>query len=165
MGYQKGFDGEVLLDPYFEQNVNGCRQNNIPIAIYFSSYAKSKEESQNHAKWVYENLQKMNLANLTVAFDWENWNSFNTLGISLNNINDIADIFMEECENFGLKSMLYGSKTYLEEVWQNSNNYPIWLANYVSKTTYEKPYKLWQICQTGKISGITGNIDINVFYE
>ena len=165
MGYQKGFDGEVLVDPYFEQNIKGCKENNIPVAIYFSSYAKSEEESRSHAKWIYENLKNEDLSNLTVAFDWENWNSFNTLGISLTDINNIADGFMEECENLGYKSMLYGSKTYLEEVWQNSKNYPVWLANYVSQTSYKKSYKLWQFCQTGLINGVAGAVDINVMYE
>ena len=165
MGYQKGFDGEVLVDPYFEQNVKGCKENDIPIAVYFSSYAKTKEESRNHAKWIDENLKQMNLNNLTIAFDWENWTSFNTLSLSLKDINDIADDFMGECENLGYKSMLYGSKSYLEDIWQNSNNYPIWLANYVSKTSYDKPYILWQFCQTGIINGIKGAVDINVLYE
>lgn len=165
MGYQKGFDGEVLVDPYFEQNIKGCKENDIPVAIYFSSYAKSEEESRNHAKWIYDNLKNKDLNDLTIAFDWENWSSFDTLGISLTDINNIADAFMEECENLGYRSMLYGSKTYLEEVWQNSKNYPVWLANYVSQTTYEKPYKLWQFCQTGLINGVTGAVDINVMYE
>ena len=164
MGYQNGFDGEVLVDPYFAENLDGCKKNNIPVGIYFSSYAKSAEESKKHADWIYENIKGLNLDNLTIAFDWENWNSFNTLGISLNGINNIANVFMEECENLGYKAMLYGSKTYLNEVWQNPNNYPVWLANYVSETSYEKPYKLWQFCQTGHIAGISGAVDINVMY-
>ena len=45
MGYQNGFDGEVLLDPYFEKNVEGCSKNNIPISVYFSSYSKTVDEA------------------------------------------------------------------------------------------------------------------------
>ena len=165
MGYQKGFDGEVLEDPYFEQNIKGCKENNIPVGVYFSSYAKTVEETISHANWICENLKNKGYENLTIAFDWENWSSFNKQGISLNEINNIADKFMEQCENKGYKSILYGSKTYLEAIWKNSNNYPVWLANYVSKTSYQGPYKIWQLCQTGLINGISGYIDINVLYN
>lgn len=164
MGYQKGFDGEVLEDPYFEQNIKGCIENNIPVSVYFSSYAKTVEETISHANWICENLKNKGYENLSIAFDWENWSSFNKQGISLNDINNIADKFMEQCENQGYKALLYGSKTYLEAVWKNSNNYPVWLANYVSKTSYQGTYKLWQLCQTGLIKGINGYVDINVAY-
>lgn len=165
MGYQNGFDGEVLIDPYFEQNIKGCQENNLPVAVYFSSYAKTSEEAKNQATWICKNLQNYNYSNLSIAFDWENWSSFNKLGISLTDINNISDTFMNECVNLGYKSMLYSSKTYLENVWKNSNNYPVWLANYVSQTTYEGPYNIWQFCQTGIINGISGYVDINVMYE
>lgn len=165
MGYQNGFDGEVLVDPYFEQNISGCLTNNIPVALYFSSYAKTTEEAKNQAIWICENLKNYNYVNLSIAFDWENWNSFNKLGISLTDINNIADNFMDECVNLGYKSILYSSKTYLEYVWQNSKNYPIWLANYVGQTTYQGSYKIWQFCQTGIIDGISGYVDINVMYD
>lgn len=165
MGYQNGFDGEVLVDPYFEQNVKGCKENGIPFSIYFSSYAKSVEESKSHAKWIHENLKgNSDYKNLRISFDWENWSSFNKLGLSLKDINDIADVFMDTCRDLGYKSMLYGSKTYLNSVWQNNNNYPVWLANYVAETTYEGKYNIWQCSQTGIIDGVTGYVDIDIMY-
>ena len=30
---------------------------------------------------------------------------------------------------------------------------------------YSGNYKIWQFCQTGIVSGINGNVDINVMYE
>ena len=165
MGYQDGFDGEVLIDPYFEQNIQGCMQNNLPVAVYLSSYAKTVEEAENQAIWLCENLSNYNYDGLTIAFDWENWSSFNKLGLSLTDINSMADCFMDACVNKGYQSILYSSKTYLENVWQNTKQYPVWLANYVSQTTYEGSYKIWQFCQTGIIDGISGYVDINVMYE
>lgn len=165
MGYQNGFDGDVSIDPYFEANIKGCIDNNIPIAVYFSSYAKSVNEAKSQASWICDKLHEYNYSNINIAFDWENWNSFNKLGLSLYDINDMADTFMDECVNMGYKAMLYGSKTYLEAVWKNEKNYPVWLANYVDETSYSGNYKIWQFCQTGIVSGINGNVDINVMYE
>lgn len=165
MGYQNGFDGELIVDPYLEQNIKGCEENHLPFSTYFSSYAQTAEEAKKQAEWVEQNLQNYNYESVNVAFDWENWNSFNKLGINLKDINDIADSFMNECINLGNKTMLYSSKTYLENVWENSNNYPVWLANYVKETKYEGKYKMWQFCQTGLINGVSGHVDINVMYK
>ena len=74
----------------------------------------------------------------------------------------MADTFMDECVNQGYKAMLYGSKTYLEAIWKNEKNYPVWLANYVDSTSYSGQYKIWQFSQTGTISGIKGKVDIDV---
>ena len=165
MGYQNGFDGEVAIDPYFENNVKWCMDNNIPISVYFSSYAKSVDEAKGQADWICDKLEAYNYSNINVSFDWENWNSFNKLGLSLNDINDMADIFMDECVSRGYKSMLYGSKTYLEAVWKNDKKYQVWLANYVEDTSYMGDYKIWQFCQTGIVDGIGGKVDINIMYE
>lgn len=165
MGYQNGFDGEVLIDPYFEQNIQGCLQNNLPVAVYLSSYAKTVNEAKTQATWICENLRNYNCEGIIIAFDWENWSSFNKLGLSLTDINNIADVFMDECVNLKYKSILYSSKTYLENVWQNTKQYPVWLAHYVNQTTYEGSYKIWQFCQTGIIDGISGYVDINVMHQ
>lgn len=165
MGYQNGFDGEVAIDPYFEKNVKGCMDNNIPISVYFSSYAKSVDEAKAQADWICDKLEAYNYSNINISFDWENWNSFNKLGLSLNDINDMANIFMDECVSRGYKSMLYGSKTYLEAVWKNDKKYQVWLANYVEDTSYGGDYKVWQFTQTGSVDGVSGKVDINVMYK
>lgn len=165
MGYQNGFDGEISIDPYFEKNVKGCMENNIPISVYLSSYAKTATEAKSQADWICGKLKEYNYSNVNISFDWENWNSFNKLGLSLNDINNIADTFMDECVNQGYNAMLYGSKTYLEAVWKNEKNYPVWLANYVDETSYSGKYRVWQFSQTGIVSGVKGKVDINVMYE
>ena len=57
--------------------------------------------------------------------------------------------------------MLYGSKFYLEKIWNTS--YPIWLAHYIDgKTTYDGDYIIWQQCSNGLIDGINGFVDMNI---
>ena len=60
--------------------------------------------------------------------------------------------------------MNYGSKTYLENMWMESNN-TIWLAHYTSKTNYEGKYKFWQLCDNALVDGIDGPVDVNIMYE
>lgn len=59
--------------------------------------------------------------------------------------------------------MLYGSKTYLTDIWYPAK-YDTWLAHYTSKTNYSGDYFIWQMCDTGRVSGIETNVDIDVMY-
>ena len=61
--------------------------------------------------------------------------------------------------------MLYSSKFYLDEIWENTNNYPVWLAHYTDKTSYTGDYVMWQLSNTGRIDGINGDVDIDVLYH
>ena len=43
-------------------------------------------------------------------------------------------------------------------------NYKIWLAQYAAVPTYKGKYNMWQYSSKGKISGIKGNVDLNLSY-
>ena len=60
------------------------------------------------------------------------------------------------------KALLYGSKYYLEEIFQDID-FPVWLAHYTENTDYSGEYKVWQICSNGKVNGIDDNlVDIDI---
>jgi len=84
--------------------------------------------------------------------------------MSFNTINKVANTFLETIEKNGYKGMLYGSKTYLEDIWYPTK-YDTWLAHYTNKTNYEGDYILWQMCDTGKMNGINNYVDINIMYK
>ena len=72
---------------------------------------------------------------------------------------------MSTVKNAGYEGMLYSSKFYLENIWTNKLNFPIWLAHYTSKTSYNGNYKIWQMCNNGQIDGINGDVDIDIMYN
>ncbi len=163
VGYQTEYDGEYVVDPYFVQNIKGAKDAGLPVGIYFYSYAKNVEQATEQAEWVTEQLKEYEI-DLPIAFDWESWTSFNTTGMSFNTINKVANTFLETIEKNGYKGMLYGSKTYLEDIWYPTK-YDTWLAHYTNKTNYEGDYILWQMCDTGKMNGINNYVDINIMYK
>ena len=57
VGYQYGKDGELKVDPYFKANIEGANKVGIPVGIYFYSYAGSKEDATNQAKWIAKHLK------------------------------------------------------------------------------------------------------------
>ena len=75
----------------------------------------------------------------------------------------MAESFLDVLKDAVYKCMLYIIKNYLEKIWLKTD-YPIWLAHYTSKTNYEGPYYMWQLCDNGRIDGINGAVDIDIMY-
>lgn len=44
------------------------------------------------------------------------------------------------------------------------SGYKIWLAQYAKTPTYTGRYDLWQYRSDGKVSGISGKVDLNISY-
>ena len=85
--------------------------------------------------------------------------------INLHTLNETFNAFYNELSTDGYSSMLYGSASYLNNVWENKFNYPVWLAHYTTKTDYAGEYIMWQMSNTGRIDGINGDVDIDVYFH
>ena len=162
LGGQDGIDGDYYIDSKFTQNIKGALDHGFDVGVYFYSYAYTKEEAIKQAKYVLENLKGYNIT-LPIVFDWEAWNKFNKFGISLYDLTKVQDEFLNYVESKGYKGSRYGSKNYLTNAWQESKHLT-WLAHYVSQTTYEGEYYMWQRCDTGKVNGINGAVDVDILY-
>ena len=163
VGSQQGVDGEYILDPYFKQNIENALANDLKVGVYFYSYANSKKEARKQATWVLDQIKDYELT-LPIAFDWECYNSFNQMELSLFGLNEVAEAFLEKIEDKGYDGMLYGSKNYLNSIWKY-HDYDVWLAHYTDQTDYDSHYVMWQLCQDGRIDGINTAVDINVLYK
>lgn len=164
IGVQKTAKGDLEIDPYYEQNIENAKKAGLKVGVYLYSIATSSEEAIKHANWVIKTLDNKAL-DLPIVFDWENWSKWNSYKISFYEINNIANNFMMTVKNNGYEGMLYSSKFYLESIWTNKLDFPVWLAHYTEKTSYTGDYKMWQLCNNGKIDGINGDVDINVLYN
>lgn len=162
IGYQTGIGKELKLDPYFERNISLANQENIPIGLYFYSYASTNDEAIEQANWILDKIKDYQVS-LPIAFDWENWNSFSNFEINFLDLNQIAKTFINQIEKNNYKAMLYSSKSYLDNIWYTYDN--VWLAHYTKKTSYEGKYVMWQRSSNGKVEGINADVDLNVLYN
>ena len=85
--------------------------------------------------------------------------------MSFYNINKVASTFIKVLEDNGYKASLYSSKNYLQRVWLTDDFENVWLAHYTKNTDYDKDYYLWQMCNTGRIAGINGDVDIDILFN
>ena len=163
VGHQNGVGGEYVLDPYFKRNIKEALENKLKVGIYFYSYADNKKEARKQAEWVIKQIKDYDIT-LSIAFDFECFSSFNSMNLSLHDLNEVAETYFSTLEAKGYDTMLYGSKNYLNAIWKYNTN-KVWLAHYTDKTDYDKDYIMWQLCQDGVIDGINGFVDIDILYK
>lgn len=157
-------DGETKIDKTFYRNLQGARAAGLKTGVYLYSTDNTEEQVRSAADWIIETLKGENL-DFPVVFDWEDFDNFQDYGISLYQLNKLYDAFDDELSQAGYGCMLYGSKNYLEKIWDKTDIRPVWLAHYTEKTDYNGPYVLWQASCTGKISGIDGDVDMDILYN
>lgn len=162
VGRGDGVGKTPVLDKKFKDNIEGFKKAGIKVGVYFFSYAINKRETLRDAKWVVKQLKKYKL-DLEVAYDFEDWNNFNEYNLSFYHLTEVANTFNDYIKKNGYNGMLYSSKYYLENIWFEQS-YPVWLAHYTDKTDYEGKYKVWQICENGKVDGIKDQVDIDIRY-
>ncbi len=163
LGTQKAVDKGSVLDSYFEKNIKGAQDAGIKVGVYYFSYANDIEDAKEQAEWVVEQLKDYKI-DLPVSFDWECWKYLNEFEINLHEFNEMGRAFLKILEDNGYTAMNYGSKSYLENVW-DIDEYKVWLAHYTEKTSYEKDYLIWQFSDKGRIPGINGNVDLDFYYN
>ena len=163
VGSQSGTGGEYVLDPTFKQNIENALKNDLKVGVYFYSYANSKKEAQKQANWVIKQIKDYEIS-LPVVFDFESFDAFNQMELSIFGLNEVANSFIETINDAGYEGVLYGSKNYLNAIWKY-HTAPVWLAHYTDQTNYEGEYFMWQMCDDGKIDGIDGYVDIDILYK
>ena len=162
IGYGHNREAKIMEDEKFRQNLEGARKAGLKVGLYFYSYATEIWEAEEQANWIVKTLNGEKI-DLPIVFDYETWKSFPTYNINIVDLNKVAKRFLDILHDNGYEGMNYSSKYYLNTIW-NISEYPTWLAHYVSKTNYDKDFKVWQFSNTGEVPGINGFVDLDVLY-
>jgi glycoside hydrolase family 25 len=162
IGYGHNREAKIMEDEKFRKNLEGARNVGLKVGLYFYSYATEIWEAEEQANWIVKTLNGEKI-DLPIVFDYETWKSFPTYNINIVDLNKVAKRFLDILHGNGYEGMNYSSKYYLNTIW-NLSEYPTWLAHYVSKTNYDKDFKVWQFSNTGEVPGINGFVDLDVLY-
>ncbi len=162
IGFGHNREAKIMEDEKFRKNLEGARNAGLKVGLYFYSYATEIWEAEEQANWIVKTLNGEKI-DLPIVFDYETWKSFPTYNINIVDLNKVAKRFLDILHDNGYEGMNYSSKYYLNTIW-NLSEYPTWLAHYVSKTNYDKDFKVWQFSNTGEVPGINGFVDLDVLY-
>jgi len=154
-------DNELGLDYKYKEYIEAAHDAGLKIGLYFYSEATTIEDVEKTVDFIINNIPYK--IDMPIAYDWEDFNDYNSYNISLYNFNNLAHTFINMINENGYKGILYGSKYYLLNIW-DVKDYPVWLAQYYDYVTYEGDYDMWQITENGKIDGIEGTVDIDIYY-
>ena len=157
-----GYGKEISQkDVQFENNYAGCKSNGVPVGAYWYSYATSEAEARQEAAVCLQVL-KGKTFEFPIYYDIEEKKQF-ALGKAA--CTAIARAFLEIVEKAGYWVGLYSS-TYFLRYFESDllKRYAVWVAQYGTKCTYSGQYGIWQKSSTGKVYGISGNVDMNDCY-
>lgn len=156
-------------DSSFEYNYKGCKSNGILIGGYKYSYALTPAQAIDEAEDVIAALNGRGL-DFPVFYDLE-WSNQRKLGKQA--VENIAVAFLTRMKKAGYKVGIYCNLDWYNNVLTDAlRKYECWIARYPAndngtvQTRLKPPVGVgWQYSSKGKVSGISGNIDMDVFYK
>lgn len=165
VGYRGSASGALVQDPYFKKNISGATKAGIKVGLYFFTQAVNEAEA------VEEASMAMSLASgykvtYPIFIDTESASNGRANGLSKSARTAVAKAFCQTVRNGGYKAGVYASKSWYANQLNASalNGYCIWVAQYNSSCTYSGKYDMWQYSSKGSVSGIKGNVDMNISY-
>lgn len=168
LGIRGYTEGEILEDETFERNIKGALKNDIDVGVYFFTQAMSVEEAEEEAEFVIESITPYKVT-YPVVIDVEAVTSAKARGNELTSEErtKYCIAFCEKIKEAGYTPMIYGNlKTFMlllniEEL----EEYDKWFAYYDDKYYFPYEFTIWQYTNKGTVSGIKGDVDLNISFE
>ena len=167
LGYRGwGAKGTLVEDEYIQQNLAGTAAVGLPIGAYFFSQATTLDEVHEEIEFMLEILGDYPLE-YPIVLDWEvaNPTEGRVRNVTRRQLTDMLRYFCDEMKARGFDPMIYFNWTqasrmiYLSEL----EDYPFWLALYQDRMTFPFRVEMWQYTSEGRVPGIEGDVDINVY--
>lgn len=160
-----GNNNNHTLDTKFETYYNACKSTGIPIGIYVYNYCNSEDTVKSGAEWTVNQLKDKGI-DLPIYIDMED-RFIENLG--KDKLTSICIAFNTVIENAGYWAGVYANLNWYTNYLNKDTikaRYTTWVAHYgISQDRYVGQYDMLQYSDTGKISGISGNVDMDIMYR
>ena len=165
LGYRGYGSGKLVEDEYAKKNLREAKAAGLKIGAYFFSQALDIPETDEEIQFILNMLADVNL-DMPIVLDWEiPAEDARTKTMDARTLTDIQLHFCGQMKKMGYQPMVYFNWHQSENLYYLSEleDYPFWLALYQDRMTYPWKVEMWQWTSSGKVPGIQGNVDINVF--
>lgn len=160
LGYGKN---QSQMDKNFQKNYESAMKNNIPVGIYLYSYATNIEDAKKEAQLVLNNINNIKIE-YPIFIDMEDADGYKEKhNVNYNTCIDICEQFCTVIEEAGYYTGIYANLDWLNNKINSSklDRFDKWVAQWNTACLYKKQFGMWQYSNTGKINGISGNVDLN----
>lgn len=154
--YIKATEGTSIQDPMYKRNIDSARAAGILVGSYhlYSKKTTAYQQFGNFKKVVQKSKQ-----DLVPVLDIEERYGRDLYIARVDKILELMEL------EYGVKPLIYTSeKVYWEHFSSKKyKNYHIFIANY--RRYPSTRFTLWQHSQTGRVKGISGDVDLNKFHK
>lgn len=170
LGYGEGNNA----DKKAQRNISECKRLGIPFGIYWYSYADTPSIAKEEGADVVAKLKQfgVNPSDLAypVYYDLEKWTwKGHQPPTDPNVYNDIVNNWYSVLQSGGYKNLsVYSCTSYLQGPLKHADIYAktMWVAQYGARMGFDSfptNSRGWQYTSSGKVDGISGNVDMNAF--
>lgn len=170
LGYGEGNNA----DKKAQRNISECKRLGIPFGIYWYSYADTPALAKEEGADVVAKLKQfgVNPSDLAypVYYDLEKWTwEGHQPPTDPNVYNNIVNNWYSALQSAGYKNLgVYSYTSYLQGPLKHADIYAktTWVAQYGARMGFDSfptNSRGWQYTSTGKVDGISGNVDMNAF--
>lgn len=149
-------------DTKFDANYAGATAAGVPVGVYWYSYAKTPDEARLEADVCISVINGRKYS-YPIYFDIEEDSALKT---GKDNCSAMVRAFCERLEAAGYWVGLYASRSVLQTYITDAvkNRFAVWAAEWGDKLNYTGPVGMWQKSESGRVNGISGNVDLDVCY-
>ena len=165
LGYRGYESGKLVEDTKARKNLEGAAAAGLKVGAYFFSQALNTKEVDEEIEFMFEILGEQYLA-MPLVLDWEiPAANARSAKMDARTLTDIQLHFCKKVSDMGYQPMVYFNWTQSEKLYflHELEDYPFWLALYQDRMTYPWKVEMWQYTNTGRVPGIPGDVDINVY--
>ena len=155
-------NGKFGIDTKFEENYKKAKAAGLLIGVYYYSVDNTEKLMKEHCAELAKALKGKEI-DFPVAYDFEKWKGFQNLKMNSSDLNNMFYLFCSEMESYGYDAMIYANPYFLRN-WFKPGHYKIWLADWKTQPSYAGTFYFWQFSATGRVPGIQGDVDVNVYY-
>lgn len=153
----------IRKDKTFEYNITEARKAGVMAGVYHYCYATTVLEAREEARFFLSVIEPYEI-DYPVILDFEDPSLEH---MSKSQLTAIAKAFLDEIKNAGYYPMLYANKHWMTKLLDMNklSEYDVWLAEWHTAPTYSGNFGIWQYSSEGRVSGISGDVDLNICYR
>ena len=151
-------------DSKFETNYKNARAQGIKIGAYIYNYCNTVDTLKEGLEWALEQLDGKKF-DMPIYLDMEDKD---IQGETVETLTNQCNEFARFVQDKNYKAGVYANVNWLKNKLNPSEfnkNISVWAAQYYTECQYTGDYDIWQYTSSGKVSGISGNCDMNYLYN